>query len=180
MPLGCYACWEHFFLGNLLSEVPATSPLESHGGLWWLERKWGSGSALEPHPAFRILASPHLPGGFVLENSTCFPWNKGFWKAGRPSWQRPVWSRAQAVKFQKPHRCASAGEARGGPAQDPGGQARDVRPYTCLAGQGPSQELQGLTNYEQPLWPKGYRSDLALLGTHIFLDVCSSFAKWNQ
>lgn len=34
------------------------------------------------------LTSPEV---FVLENSICFPWNKGFWKAGRPSWQRPVW-----------------------------------------------------------------------------------------
>ena len=93
MPLVCYVYREHFFTVKMLSEVLVTSSLQSHSGLWWPKRMWGSGSNFDPHPVFRTLASPPLPRGLVLENSTCFSWNKDFWKAGRPSWQRSVWGR---------------------------------------------------------------------------------------
>lgn len=99
MPPGSYVYWEHFFPVKPLSEARAASSRALRGGLWWLMRKWGSGSSVGPHPVFRILASLHFPRDSVLENSTCFPCNKGFWKVGRPSWQRLVGSNEEGMRF---------------------------------------------------------------------------------
>lgn len=159
---GCSVYWEHFFSVKMLSEVLATSSVHSHSGLWWLKRKWGSGSNFDSHPVFRILASLSLPRSFCSGKQHLFSMEQRFLESSKAILEAPCMGQwAGSEVLEAPWVCLGQG--------GPQGQAQEVTPHPHLAEQASNRNLRRLSNYEGLCSPKATDLYLALLGTHFHL-----------